>query len=169
MPMFYTNINDHNYQIEFSNESLTSGLINGKPFSIDISSKNQYFHIIFRTKSFKVFVLDIDRALKKVLLKINNKQVWIDISDDIDKLLKSLGRDLKSVKKEVILRAPMPGMIKKIWVKKGDLVKKGDTLLVLEAMKMENNIKATHDSVINDIPVTELNSVEKNQALIIFD
>jgi biotin carboxyl carrier protein len=66
------------------------------------------------------------------------------------------------------LKAPMPGMVLKIMVNAGDEVKKGDSLLVLEAMKMENNIKALGDGVVTAIPIKAGDKVEKNQVLIKF-
>jgi biotin carboxyl carrier protein len=62
----------------------------------------------------------------------------------------------------------MPGMVLKILVKEGDTVKKGDGLLVLEAMKMENNIKALGDGVVSKIPIKAGDKVEKNQVMISF-
>ncbi|MCF6185251.1 MAG: biotin/lipoyl-binding protein [Bacteroidales bacterium] len=63
----------------------------------------------------------------------------------------------------------MPGLIVKIPVKKDDFVKQGEILLVLEAMKMENNLKAEHDVTIKNILVQNGNSVEKNEVLIVFE
>jgi biotin carboxyl carrier protein len=53
-----------------------------------------------------------------------------------------------------------------VLVKEGDSIKKGDSLLVLEAMKMENNIKAAGDGVIKKVNVQVKQAVEKNQVLI---
>ena len=167
--MFTASVNDKKYRIESLNDSLTEGLINGNPFKIDISSHNHYLHLIKDNRSFKIFVLNVDKESKKACFKINNKTVTVEISDEIDTLLNSMGIDTKLQKKENHLRAPMPGMINKILVNKGDSVKKGDTVLVLEAMKMENNLKAPHDAVIKDIPVKVLKSVEKNEILVTFE
>jgi len=63
----------------------------------------------------------------------------------------------------------MPGAIVKINVKEGNSVKKGDVLIVLEAMKMENELKATGDCKIQKILVEEKMSVDKNHLLIKFE
>lgn len=63
--------------------------------------------------------------------------------------------------------ASMQGMILKIKVKKGDTVTKDDVILVLEAMKMENNIHATHDGIVQEILVKEGSTVSAGDALIV--
>ena len=63
--------------------------------------------------------------------------------------------------------SPMPGKIIGIKVKKGQQVKKGDVLLILEAMKMEQEIKSSLEGTVSDIPVAEGDTVKKEQALII--
>jgi biotin carboxyl carrier protein len=76
--------------------------------------------------------------------------------------------DNLAAKKVNEVKAPMPGMVLKILVKDGDEVKKGDPLLVLEAMKMENILKSPTDGVIKKIAAVTGVAVEKNQLLIQF-
>jgi biotin carboxyl carrier protein len=66
------------------------------------------------------------------------------------------------------IKAPMPGLILDLKVAPGDPVKKGDVLLILEAMKMENSIKSPGDGVVKEVKVSLKQSVEKNQVLIQF-
>ncbi len=62
----------------------------------------------------------------------------------------------------------MPGMVLKVLVNAGDEVKKGDNLLILEAMKMENILKSTTDGTVSKVLVKQGYKVEKNQVLIQF-
>ena len=62
----------------------------------------------------------------------------------------------------------MPGLIQRIEVNKGDEIHKGDPLLILEAMKMENVIKSPGEGIVSTIHVREKASVEKNELLISF-
>jgi biotin carboxyl carrier protein len=66
------------------------------------------------------------------------------------------------------VKAPMPGLIIDLRVKEGDKVMPGDSLLILEAMKMENMIKASAESIVKSVKVKKGDSVEKNQVLIEF-
>lgn len=64
------------------------------------------------------------------------------------------------------VEAPLPGTVFKVIAKEGDAVKKGQTILILEAMKMENNILAEKDGVINKIHVSEGDAVLQGDILV---
>ncbi len=68
-----------------------------------------------------------------------------------------------------IIKSPMPGLVLKVNKKAGEKVKTGESLLVLEAMKMENNLKSLTDGIIKEIKVKTGTSVEKNETLIILE
>lgn len=74
-----------------------------------------------------------------------------------------------SLKGSKTVEAPMPGKIISVSAKIGQVVKKGDVLLVLEAMKMENEITATEDGTIASIEVSAGNSVNPGQVLVTLD
>jgi biotin carboxyl carrier protein len=63
------------------------------------------------------------------------------------------------------IRAPMPGLVLQILVGPGEEVKRGDTLLILEAMKMENVIKSPGDGLIGQVSVEKGQPVDKGQVL----
>ncbi len=67
------------------------------------------------------------------------------------------------------VKSPLPGVILDIKVREGDTVKKGQTVLILEAMKMENNINATKDGKVTSIPVNKGDSVLEGTDLIIIE
>ena len=67
------------------------------------------------------------------------------------------------------LVAPMPGKVVDLKVKKGSKVKSGETLVILEAMKMEHSIKASEDGVISDIFIKENDQVENGAVLMVVD
>ena len=67
------------------------------------------------------------------------------------------------------IKSPLPGVILEIKVKEGDTVKRGQTLLVLEAMKMENDIKADRDGKVTAIKVSKGESILEGTDLIIIE
>ena len=64
------------------------------------------------------------------------------------------------------VKAPLPGNIWKLLVKEGDIIKKGDVILILEAMKMENNILAEKDGTVVNIKIKEGDAVLQNDTLL---
>jgi len=73
------------------------------------------------------------------------------------------------VQHKIEVRAPMPGMILKIKIRPGDHVEKGDSIIILEAMKMENDLHAPVSGTITDVYVKEGNAVDKNARLLLIE
>lgn len=68
-------------------------------------------------------------------------------------------------KKRIDVRSPMPGMILKIKKNKGEEISRGETIIILEAMKMENDLRAPQSGIIKDILIKEGTAVEKGTVL----
>jgi pyruvate carboxylase subunit B len=64
-----------------------------------------------------------------------------------------------------LLKAPLPGVVVRIFKKEGDTVKVGDVLMILEAMKMESELAAPHDGIVERILVNERDVVSEGQDL----
>ncbi|MBL7882808.1 MAG: acetyl-CoA carboxylase biotin carboxyl carrier protein subunit [Bacteroidia bacterium] len=159
--------NKQEHQVVFENE--TSGTIDGQAFLWDIIEvKNGTFHVIKNNKSYTVELLKAEPAEKSFLVKVNGNKYQLNVKDKFDELLKSLGMDNLNANKVNEIKAPMPGLVLDIRVSEGDEVKKGDAILVLEAMKMENILKSPTDGTIKKINVKKGVAVEKNQVLINF-
>lgn len=167
--MLKAKLNNQLFDIEFDTKDYQQGSINNQAFSIDrVKSSASNWHILKEGKSYNIEILKIDKVAKQVELKMNGKLSSVALSDQFDVLLKSLGMDNLAAKKVLELKAPMPGLVLSILVKEGDTVAKGDSLLVLEAMKMENIIKSPTEGVIKKIHALKGNAVEKSQLLISF-
>lgn len=124
------------------------------------------YHLLLDGKSYRSQLVSFDDSEKKVVLLVNGNEYEILIEDSTDLLLKKLGINASANVKNNTFKAPMPGLIKQVLVVEGQVVKKGDVLLILEAMKMENALKATTDGEVKKIAVNEGQAVEKGQLLI---
>ncbi|HEY9083154.1 MAG TPA: acetyl-CoA carboxylase biotin carboxyl carrier protein subunit [Vicingaceae bacterium] len=161
--------NKREFNVEFDKNAL-SETIDGTPFNWDIKKiKNNLFHVIKDNKSYNLELLKLNPEEKTVFVKINGLKYKFQLKDKFDDLLHSLGMDNLLVTKVSDLKAPMPGLVLSIDVEIGKEVKKGDALLILEAMKMENVIKSPTDGVIKSIAVKTSQAVEKNQLLLNFE
>jgi len=154
--------------LEF-NGTKVSGTLNGKQTEADILNVgDQQFHLLLNNHSYNIDLIKADYTEKKIVLKVNGKKYTLDVKDKYDELLHSLGLDNITAKKIIDIKAPMPGMVLNILVGEGQQVKKGDSLLVLEAMKMENILKSPADGIVKKIIALKGTAVEKNQLLIQF-
>ena len=130
-------------------------------------SKNS-FHVLYKNKSYSAELVKHDLSTKTISFKINGQIYNVEVKDRYDLLLEKMGMNGSASGKVNHIKAPMPGLIVQVNVAAGDNVKTGDPLLVLEAMKMENMIKASGDGEVKYIKVKKGDSVEKGQVLIEF-
>ncbi|PCJ01184.1 MAG: acetyl-CoA carboxylase biotin carboxyl carrier protein subunit [Flavobacteriales bacterium] len=151
-------------------KDLNSGLLNGETFNWDvIKIKENTYHIIKDNKSYNLEVLSIKPEEKSFFIKVDGIKYQFNAKDKYDELLHSLGMDNLASKKVSDLKAPMPGLVLEVSVEGGQQVSKGDALLILEAMKMENVIKSPTDGVIKSISINKGETVEKNQLILNFE
>jgi len=160
-------VKNSSYQIDFQKEEV---IIDGQEFDLDLVKLSEgKYHIISNHKSYSVELVSLDKTKKLVSVKVNNHVYEVALKDKMDELLEKLGMDNLAEAKTEDLKAPMPGLILEIAVEKGQSVVKGDKLLILEAMKMENVIKAAGDGIVEDIKVNVGDSVDNGQILIAFE
>ena len=121
------------------------------------------------------FLLKVNDGSSEVTISRNGRGLEVFIDGKVLKvcvepyslaeLRKKAGTSTDSPEDKII-KAPMPGMVLSTAVKPGDKVTKGTTLLIIEAMKMENMIKAPYDGVVREVLVTESQAVDKNDNLV---
>lgn len=124
------------------------------------------FHLINHSKSYSVQLLSIDRQTKTIALELDGKSYAFKIEDKLDQLINSLGFDNKTDDGVREIKAPMPGLILDILVKEGEDIEEGSPLFILEAMKMENVIKAATKGKIKTISKAKGDKAEKNELII---
>lgn len=163
--MYHITVNNKfKFDIESGKGTL---LVNGSKSVADVQQLNERtFHVLDHNRSYTAELVSIDRENKTCVIKVNQTKYSIELKDQYDDLLRSLGLDNLNTKKVNEIKAPMPGLVIRILVEDGQAISKGDSLLVLEAMKMENIIKAPADGVIKQIRIKASDKVEKNEVMI---
>jgi biotin carboxyl carrier protein len=165
--MYQLKINDkYNYDIAKDGDELS---INSKKITADIHQLNaSSFHVINDLQSYNVEVVSFNASEKTAEIKVNNNTYTVTAKDQFDILLDKLGLSSLNTAKVSEIKAPMPGMVLKVFVTEGMEIKKGDNLFVLEAMKMENIIKAPADVIVKTVKIKPGDKVEKGQVLMMF-
>ena len=150
-------------------------VVNDKPYDVNtedaqalnmVSLNDNSYHILKNNKAYKSDIESFDSKNKAFKIKINGTSYAIKINDKYDRLIDKLGMKVGAVQKVGDIKAPMPGLVLEVAVQVGTIVAKGDKVLILEAMKMENVIKAAGDGTVKAIHVTKGTAVDKGQLLI---
>ncbi|HHS95780.1 MAG TPA: biotin/lipoyl-binding protein [Phaeodactylibacter sp.] len=128
--------------------------------------ENGRFHILYKNQSFVGELLHADFANRILSLLINGNTYHIKALDEYDLLVKKLGLASASGQKVKDIKAPMPGLVLEVTTTEGMHIQKGESLLILEAMKMENVIKAPGDGVVKSIAIHKGQTVDKGDILI---
>jgi biotin carboxyl carrier protein len=164
--MYKASVNKKTFDIGSTDENLT---IDGSPVNWDVQKiADNRFHIIRDNKSYTAEIVKADHQTKSFVIKINGTLHNVELKDQFDLLLEKMGMSATASSKVNNIKAPMPGLIIDLKIKEGDIVKPGDALLILEAMKMENIIKSPGEGVVRSVKIKKGDSVEKNQVLIEF-
>ena len=118
---------------------------------------------------FECKILKENKIDQSYIIKINGEISSIRLIKQVEKTIEKLGIQKGAQKNINILKAPMPGLILDVVVKESQRVKKGDSVIILEAMKMENILTSPVDGIVKEIKVNSQQTVEKNNILIKFE
>ena len=111
----------------------------------------------------------VERQLDgSLLVTLEGQEIEVRVKDEKALLLERFGLEKAEALSELEVRAPMPGLVLQVHVEPGQAVDAGAPLLVLEAMKMENELCAPADGLVEAISVKAGDAVEKNELLITF-
>jgi len=154
--MYSVNVNDK-FKFDIVSEDLIWDSVEVEPGR---------FNILYNNRSYSAVVLSADYENKSFAVRIDSHTFNLNVKDRFDLLAEQLGFRAKSSKKANEIKAPMPGMVLSVLVGEGQEVKMGESVLILEAMKMENVIKAPADCTVKHVKVKQGIAVEKNQVLI---
>jgi biotin carboxyl carrier protein len=125
---------------------------------------NNSFFLKLNNEVFELISEKLNNDTFKILLKGNYFDVTVRTALQ-EKAFKLLENSAVSQHHHMDVKAPMPGLILKIRKKAGETVEQGESLIILEAMKMENDLKAPASGIIKSILVSEGSAVEKGVVL----
>ena len=144
------------------NEGLA--LINGEYFEYEISKYNGRYY--FRVGNQLWILANVQVKGTQIRFNINGYTVQLHIKNEQALLLETLGMKPELEQSTKDIKAPMPGKVLSIEVEEGNQVQEGETILVLEAMKMENEIKSPIQGRIKTIQVELGQTIDKQTLLV---
>lgn len=155
--------NGKRYKILIPKES--KPVIDSEELDIDFVEQED-FHYAFNWKGKRFHCELVSRDQNKVVIKVNG----VEYKYSLESIFSYIRRGMINLDDNKIaennIMAPMPGKIVDLFLSEGDLVNKGEPVLALEAMKMQNEITANCNGVIRKIKVQQGQSVMKDELLV---
>jgi len=139
--------------------------IDGEEFDVDATLfKKELYSLIVSNKS---YLSNIKSEENKYIVDISGESFEIEVFDEATRRMAQKKKEPESGKQ--VIKAPMPGKIVKILVKEGEEVESGAGMIVVEAMKMENELKSSSKGVVKEIAVEEGVVVNAGDTLIVVE
>jgi biotin carboxyl carrier protein len=130
---------------------------------------HRFFELKFDGKKYHCELVADQSELGQLTIRINHRTFQVKKAHALDSLIAAMGLDKPKLRKLKEMQAPMPGRVTAVHVKVGDQIEPGTPLLSLEAMKMENVLKAEGIGVVSALEINEGDVVEKGALLIRFE
>jgi biotin carboxyl carrier protein len=163
MSEFIVTIKNRQRNINLKQDSKVT--VDGKEYHYRLNKLRQDSYLLnINNKVYKISFYQVDN--ETFSLTINTNHLDVIVRSALQEKVSKLIQNRSSVHHHMDIKAPMSGMILRIKNKTGDSVLQGDSLLILEAMKMENDIRAPVSGTIKQILVKEGMPVEKGTLLI---
>jgi biotin carboxyl carrier protein len=160
---YATTVGDKTFIIDVNRDDQVT--VDGQTIPVDLIAIDQAtaFSLLLDHDSHEVLVSEEDGEYHVLLA---GHLFSVHVEDERARRLAQAARSFVPTTGEIQIKAPMHGMIVAVQVTEGQIVKKGDVLVVLESMKMENELKAPRDGTVSGVRVQGRQSVEQNQLLV---
>jgi biotin carboxyl carrier protein len=160
---YYATIDDQTFEIEIN--QLGELCIDGECAEVDFQSiaSSSIFSLLLGNVSYEALVEARDDCYDVL---VQGTLYRVSVQDERMRRLAQAARGFASPSGEIAIKAPMPGLIIDVPVQEGQAVAEGDVLVVLESMKMENELRAPRACTVSQVRVQSGQSVEQNETLV---
>lgn len=161
---YYATVNDQEFVIEIGPDNQI--VVNGEVFDIDFKRmpNSGVTSLLINHRSLEAVVEEHDGTWQVL---IRGEQYPVVVVDERTQRLANARGSFSAPEGEVIIVSPMPGTIIAVSVNEGDYVREGDKVVILESMKMENELRAPRDGVVAHVNIQAGASVEKGETLVV--
>lgn len=162
---YATTINDKTYIIEINDDKRV--FVDGIEYAVDFESVagQPVYSLLLDGRSYEAYVYEAEDTDAWQVLMAGDLYT-VQVEDEREKRLRAQAGGVAATSGEFNLKAPMPGLIVAVPVIEGQAVKKGDILVVLESMKMQNELKSPIEGTLLRVRVKTGESVEHHQVLL---
>jgi biotin carboxyl carrier protein len=160
---YVTTIGDRQFMIELLDDNHV--IVDGTTYEVDFDSISDQpvYSMIVDGKSYEAYMYPSDEGWQVLL---QGRLYSVVVEDEREKRLRAAAGGMVADRGDFHLKAPMPGLVVSIPVGEGQEIQKGDVLLILESMKMQNELKSPRNGKIARLRVKVGDSVEQRQTLL---
>jgi biotin carboxyl carrier protein len=160
---YVTTIGDREFSVEVLGKGRVS--IDGKIVDVDLDniSGQPVYSMVIDGKSYEAYVYEGEDEWQVLLL---GQQYPARVEDEREKRLRAAAGGTLAESGEFHLKAPMPGLVINVGVEQGQAVAKGDVLIILESMKMQNELRAPRAGTVSRVKIKPGETVEQRQTLL---
>lgn len=162
---YYTRVDNTEYEVEINGESI---LLNGEPVNVDLmrSGAAELYSVLFGGRSYEMLV-NADRF--NYTINVRGVQFQVQVEDERARRMNRARRLPTLPDGELAITAPIPGLVVRVLVAVGDAIEEGQPVVLLEAMKMENELRAMRGGIVKSVLVAGGQRVDQNAPLIILE
>jgi biotin carboxyl carrier protein len=160
---YFAAVNGHEYEIEIENDQV---LVNGEAIDVNVSQIGvpELYSILLDGASYEVLV---EEQRQEYAVTLAGQQFHVQVEDERTRRLNAGRKGPLIPSGELVVKAPIPGLVVKVLVQEGDDIPEDHPLIILEAMKMENEIRSLRAGVVRSVDVAAGQRVEQGAALLV--
>ena len=163
---YITTIDEQPHTIEIDDKAQLS--IDGQSVDYDFqpSSDPTLYSLLIGNKSYE---LRISPEKEGYTVQLEGDHLDVQVEDERTHRLAGVRGKLASGTGEVIIKAPMPGVVIDLLIQEGDEVEEGQTLLILESMKMHNEFKAPREATVKEVRVATGDNLNQKDVMVVLE
>jgi biotin carboxyl carrier protein len=163
---YFVTIDEQIYEVDVEGAGQVS--VDGVEISADMQrvGRQDLYSLLLANVSYEVQVEPENEQRNLYGVLVEGTRYGVRVQDERSRRLALADRSLKAPGGELAIKAPIPGLVVKVAVEPGRTVTEGQTLIILEAMKMENDLRAPRDGVVHEVRVAAGAQVALGQLLV---
>lgn len=160
---YYATVHGQEFEVELEGERV---LVDGEEIDVDLSQSGvpELYSILIDGASYEVLV---EEQRQEYAVTLRGQQFHVQVEDERTRRLNAGRKGPMVPSGELVVKAPIPGLVVKVLVSEGDDIPEDHPLVILEAMKMENEIRSLRAGVVRTVDVSAGQRVEQGAALLV--
>lgn len=162
---YYTRVDNNEYEVEIDGDRI---LLDGKPVNVNLvrTGATELYSVLLDSRSYEMLVT-ADRFNYQIAVR--GVQLQVQVEDERARRMNRARRLPTLPDGELAITAPIPGLVVRILVQEGDVIEEGQPVVLLEAMKMENELRAVRGGVVKSVLAAAGQRVDQNAPLIVLE